>query len=208
VFNDTSVEVLTQQGIYCEVRVPSKDLVGYVKKQHLDFVAAPPNPSPPNPAPVNPSPPNPAPVLKPSARKLPVATAARRDGTADFIILRLKPDVKSDFIGPRIPNGSKLEIAGNEGDFTRVRLSQENGQAIEGFVKTQYLEIELSSEEARKKFDRINASGSLDERWKCLKAYIEAKQREVADYHLQNLVPMEKLMSMKALEAVKERAFE
>jgi hypothetical protein len=41
-----------------------------------------------------------------------------------------------------------------------------------------------------------------------LKAYIEAKQREVPDYHLQDVRPMEELMSMKALEKLKQRALE
>jgi hypothetical protein len=56
------------------------------------------------------------------------------------------------------------------------------------------------------KFQEIKDTGSVDDRWKWLKAYIVAKQREVSDYHLQHVRPMEQLMSMKALETIKARA--
>jgi hypothetical protein len=81
-------------------------------------------------------------------------------------------------------------------------------EEIEGFVETQCSEIEMSSKAAREKFQAIRETGSIEDRWKYLKAYIEAKQREVSDYHLQNVRPMEELMSMKAIESIKERALE
>jgi hypothetical protein len=87
-------------------------------------------------------------------------------------------------------------------------MSDAEANGIEGFVETQSSETDISSGAAREKFQAIRESGSIEDRWKYLKAYIEAKQREVFDYHLQNVQPMEDLMSMKALESIKERALE
>jgi hypothetical protein len=87
-------------------------------------------------------------------------------------------------------------------------MSDAEANGIEGFVETQSSETDMSSEAAREKFQALRETGSIEDRWKYLKAYIEAKQREVFDYHLQNVQPMEDLMSMKALEPIKERALE
>ena len=119
------------------------------------------------------------------------------------------PNAASSFVdGLDISNGTKVALLEAGDDFTEVRYIDAGGREYKGFVKTQYLEMELSSEDARKRFDRIRETGSIEDRWKCLKAYIEAKQREVPDYHLQDVRPMEELMPMKALEKLKQRALE
>jgi hypothetical protein len=225
IFNGSTVQVLSEQGVFCKVQVQvdaSRTLVGFVKKQHLDFGI------PANQARM-PSPPpaqqpadgggregggaagarRPPAVAESRASKLSKATVARNDGGAVFVKLRLHPTAASSFVdGPDIPNGTKVAVLKSGDDFTEVQSIDAGGREYKGFVKTQYLEMELSSEDARKRFDRIRESGSIEDRWKCLKAYIEAKQREVPDYHLQDVRPMEELMSMKALEKLKQRALE
>ena len=230
IFNGSSVRVLSEQGVFCKVQYvdASKTLVGFVKKQHLDFKNPAIQARMPSPPAVQ-QPPvggggggggggaaaaaaearRPPAVPPAPASKLPKATVARNDGGAVFVKLRLQPNAASSFVDcPDVPNGTKLAILKSGDDFTEVQYIDADGREYRGFVKTQYLEMELSSEDARKRFDRIRESGSIEDRWKCLKAYIEAKQREVPDYHLQDVRPMEELMSMKALEKLKQRALE
>ena len=221
IFNGSTVQVLSEQGVFCKVQVQvdaSKTLVGFVKKQHLDFKNPAIKPRMPSPPPVQPpKPPSPPfqephrpPAVAPApASNLSKATVARQDGGAAFVKLRLHPTAASSFVDNLdIPNGTKVAILESGDDFTEVQYIDAGGREYKGFVKTQYLEMELSSEDARKRFDRIRVSGSIEDRWTCLKAYIEAKQREVPDYHLQDVRPMEELMSMKALEKLKQRALE
>jgi len=227
--NGSTVQVLSEQGVFCKVQYgdASKTLVGFVKKQHLDFK---------NPA-IQPTKPSPPPVQKPpvggvglgggrggggaagahrppavaAARssKVPKATVAREDGGAAFVKLRLHPNAASSFVdGLDIPNGTKVAILDSGDDFTEVQYIDGGGRGYKGFVKTQYLEMELSSKDYVNMFNKIRESGSIEDRWKCLQAYIEAKQREIPDYHLQDVRPMEELMSMKALEKLKQRALE
>jgi hypothetical protein len=192
--NGSTVQVLSQHNVFCQVQVQSDaaTLVGFVKAQHLNFGTSLLGRS--------------IPALRLS--NLPVATAARLDKEVEFVALRLKPDAASGFTPcPRIPNGTKLWVLRSEGDFTEVLHRHTDGREFQGFVKTQYLEIDpRSSVYAMIKFQEIKDTGSVDDRWKWLKAYIEAKQREVSDYHLQHVRPMEQLMSMKALETIKSRA--
>jgi hypothetical protein len=285
IINGTLVQVLSEQGKFCEVQVKvgSNDIIGFVKKEHLDFGTVASGPEH-----------NRAAIEKSSDSKLPVAIAARCDGRGDFVKLCLKlesesgifgagvqvakasrrdgvanfvklrpkadasssfvgndipngtklgvlashgdftqvrhtqadgqvfdgfvktnyieflpkADASSSFVGDDIPNGTKLGVLASHGDFTQVRHTQADGQVFDGFVKTEYLDFELSSKDAMEKFNVVKDSGSLEARWKCLKAYITAKQRENDDYHLQHVRPMDQLMSMKALETLKERAFE
>jgi hypothetical protein len=228
IFNGSTVQVLSEQGVFCKVQYvdASKTLVGFVKKQHLNFGIPAIQARMPSPPPVQQPlvggvgprgggvaaaaeaqrPPAVAPA---PASNLSKATVARNDGGAAFVKLRLHPNAASSFVdGPDIPNGTRVAILKSGDDFTEVQFIDAGGREYKGFVKTQYLEMELSSEDARKKFDMIRESGSIEDRWKCLKAYIEAKQREVPDYHLQDVRPMEELMSMKALEKLKQRALE
>jgi len=220
IFNGSTVQVLSEQGVFCKVQFSdaskSQTLVGFVKKQHLNFgipaiqarmPSPPPVPKPPSPPFQDPHRP---PVVAPApASKLPNATVARKDGGAAFVKLRLHPTAASSFVdGLDIPNGTKVAILESGDDFTEVQYIDGGGRGYKGFVKTQYLEMELSSKDYVNMFNKIRESGSIEDRWKCLKAYIEAKQREVPDYHLQDVRPMEELMSMKALEKLKQRALE
>ena len=195
ILNGSTVQVLSQHDVFYKVQVQSdaETLVGFVKAHHLDFGTSVLGRS--------------LPALR--ASNLPFAIAARLDEEVDFVALRLRPDVKSSFISDctRIPNGTKLWVLRSEGDFTEVLHRNIDGREFQGFVKTQYLDIDPhSSVYAMRKFQEIKDTGSVDDRWKCLKTYIEAKQREVSDYHLQHVRPMEQLMSMKALETIKARA--
>jgi hypothetical protein len=195
IVNGSTVQVLSQHNVFYKVQVQSDaaTLVGFVKAHHLDFGTSVLGRS--------------LPALR--ASNLPVAIAARLDNEVDFVALRLRPDVCSSFISDctRIPNGTKLWVLRSEGDFTEVLHRHIDGREFQGFVKTQYLEIDpRSSVYAMIKFQEIKDTGSVDDRWKWLKAYIVAKQREVSDYHLQHVRPMEQLMSMKALETIKARA--
>jgi hypothetical protein len=225
ILNGSSVQVLSEQGVFCKVQYvdASKTLVGFVKKQHLNFGIPAIQARMPSPPPVQ-QPPvrggggaggggagarRPPAVAESRASKLPKATVARQDGGAAFVKLRQHPNVASSFVdGPDIPNGTKVAILKSGDDFTEVQYIDAGGREYKGFVKTQYLEMELSSKEAEAIFNRTRVSGSIEDRWKWLKAYIEAKQREVPDYHLQDVRPMEELMSMKALEKLKQRALE
>jgi hypothetical protein len=227
--NGSTVQVLSEQGVFCKVQVKvdaSTTLVGFVKKEHLNFPAIEDRkPSPPRVQ----QPPvggvglgggrggvaaaaeaqRPPAVAAARVSNLSKATVARKDGGAAFVKLRLLPNAAASFVdGLDIPNGTKVAILELGDDFTDVQYIDGGGRGYKGFVKTQYLEMELSSKDYVNMFNKIRESGSIEDRWKCLKAYIEAKQREVPDYHLQDVRPMEELMSMKALEKLKQRALE
>jgi hypothetical protein len=173
IFNGTTVQVLSEQGAFCKVQVQvdaSRTLVGFIKKQHLDFKI-------PAIQPRVPSPPSVQQLLvggggggegggekgggvgggggggeRGGARrspadaaaclsKLPKATVAREDGGAAFVKLRQHPDAASSFVGPDIPNGSDVAIVEASGAFTKVRFVTESGQSFEGYVKTSYLKL-------------------------------------------------------------------
>jgi hypothetical protein len=164
IFNGTTVQVLSEQGAFCKVQVQvdaSRTLVGFIKKQHLDFKIPAIQPRVPSPPAVQQlligggggggggggeggerggarrSPADAAARVS----KLPKATVAREDGGAAFVKLRQHPDAASSFVGPDIPNGSDVAIVEAGGAFTKVRFVSESGQSFEGYVKTPYLKL-------------------------------------------------------------------
>ena len=60
------------------------------------------------------------------------------------------------------PTAPKLGVLASHGDFTQVRHKQADGQVVDGFVKTEYLDFELSSKDAMEKFNMIKDSGRND----------------------------------------------